>query len=79
MSFFLDDEETLDEPYGEIWRRVDLSPERIAERERCRKAAAKLFAELGPVIRTIDLRSCYLSIDSNRSFSRVAHSAKSNA
>ena len=34
MSFFLDDEETLDEPYGAIWRHLDLSPERLAERER---------------------------------------------
>jgi tetratricopeptide (TPR) repeat protein len=46
MSFFLDDEETLDEPYGEVWRHLDLSPEKIAERERRRDAAAKLFAEL---------------------------------
>ena len=46
MSSFLDDEETLEEPYGEIWRHLDLSPERIAERERRREAAGHLFAEL---------------------------------
>jgi tetratricopeptide (TPR) repeat protein len=46
MSFLPDDEETLDEPYSEIWRHLDLSPERIVERERRREAAGKLFAEL---------------------------------
>jgi len=25
MSFFLDDEETLEEPYGEIWRHLQLT------------------------------------------------------
>ncbi len=46
MSFFLDEEETLDEPYGEIWRHLDLSPEKIAERERRWEIAGELFAEL---------------------------------
>lgn len=46
MRFSLDDEETLEGPYDEIWRRLDLSPERIAERERRREVAGRLFAEL---------------------------------
>jgi hypothetical protein len=37
MSFFLDDEEMLEEPYGVIWRHLDLSPERIAERKQRRE------------------------------------------
>ncbi|MEO6195199.1 MAG: hypothetical protein ABIS20_19445 [Thermoanaerobaculia bacterium] len=46
MSLLFDEDETLEEPYGEIWRRLDLSPEKVAERERRRQAAGELFAEL---------------------------------
>src|SRR5436853_3514437 len=46
MRPFPDDDETLEEPYDEIWRNLDLSPERLAERARRREVAAKLLAEL---------------------------------
>jgi tetratricopeptide (TPR) repeat protein len=42
-----DDDETRDDGlYDPIWQRLDLSPERVAERDRRRQAAGRLFAEL---------------------------------
>ncbi len=44
-----DDDETRDELYDPVWQRLDLSPERVAERNRRRQAASRLFAELAGV------------------------------
>jgi len=41
-----DDDETRDELYDPIWQRLDLSPEKVAEQDRRRQAAGRLFAEL---------------------------------
>lgn len=41
-----DDDETHEGPYDQIWRNLELSPEKVAERDRRRQAAGKLFAEL---------------------------------
>ena len=46
MRPFLYDDETPEEAYDEIWRNLDLSPERVAERVRRREAAERLLAEL---------------------------------
>lgn len=43
----MDDDETPgDGPYDRVWRNLDLSPEKVAERNRRRKVAGDLFAEL---------------------------------
>ena len=42
----MDDDDTKGEPYDEIWRNLDLGPEKVAERDRRRKKAGDLFAEL---------------------------------
>jgi DNA-binding Lrp family transcriptional regulator len=44
-----DDDETHEGPYDRIWRNLELSPEKVAERVRRREAAGKLFAELANV------------------------------
>jgi tetratricopeptide (TPR) repeat protein len=41
-----DEDETQDGPYDEIWRNLELSPEQVAERDRRRKEAGDLLAEL---------------------------------
>jgi tetratricopeptide (TPR) repeat protein len=41
-----DDDETHDGPYDQIWRNLELSPEKVTERGRRRDEAGKLFAEL---------------------------------
>lgn len=45
-SLLADDEETHDGPYDQIWRNLELSPEKLAERDRRRELAGRLFAEL---------------------------------
>lgn len=42
----MDDDETKEGPYDEVWRNLELSPEKVAERDRRRKTAGALFAEL---------------------------------
>jgi tetratricopeptide (TPR) repeat protein len=42
----LDDDETQGGPYDPIWRKLELSPEKVEERDRRRKVAGDLFAEL---------------------------------
>jgi tetratricopeptide (TPR) repeat protein len=44
-----DDDETQDGPYDQIWRNLELSPEKVMERGRRREAAERLFAELASV------------------------------
>lgn len=41
-----DDDETHEGPYDQIWRNLELSPEKVMERVRRRETAGKLFAEL---------------------------------
>jgi tetratricopeptide (TPR) repeat protein len=41
-----DDDETQDGPYDQVWRNLELSPEKMADRVRRRDLARKLFAEL---------------------------------
>ncbi|HEY2291872.1 MAG TPA: hypothetical protein VGM86_14320, partial [Thermoanaerobaculia bacterium] len=42
----MDDDDPREDPYAEIWRNLELSPEKTAEWDRRRKAAGDLFAEL---------------------------------
>jgi tetratricopeptide (TPR) repeat protein len=42
----LDDDDTKEGPYAEIWRNLELSPEKKAEWDRRRREAGDLFAEL---------------------------------
>jgi tetratricopeptide (TPR) repeat protein len=44
-----EEDETRDGPYDQIWSNLELSPETVAERERRREAAGRLFAELTSV------------------------------
>ncbi len=44
-----DEDETQEGPYDQIWKNLDLSPEKLAERNRRQKAAGQLLAELTSV------------------------------
>lgn len=45
----MDDDETQESPYDQIWQNLELSPEQVAERDRRRQEALRLFAELTSV------------------------------
>ncbi|HET9209541.1 MAG TPA: hypothetical protein VFR03_04050 [Thermoanaerobaculia bacterium] len=46
MRFPADEEETAEDLYAEVWRRLELDPERLSALERRRRDAARLFEEL---------------------------------
>jgi hypothetical protein len=46
MRLPVDEDETREDPYTEVWRRLELDAERYAELEQRRKEAERLFAEL---------------------------------
>ncbi|MFL6261773.1 MAG: hypothetical protein ACJ76Y_18905 [Thermoanaerobaculia bacterium] len=46
MRFPAEDDETLEDLYAEVWRRLDLDPDRFSELEQRRTEAERLFAEL---------------------------------